>query len=58
MQFVNPKETRWSRLEEVARKNRFRLILDSSRSIFKVVNDTREGKLDKESVFRFLKSKK
>lgn len=58
MQFVDPKEARFSRLEEVARRNRFRFIFDTPKAWFKIVNDAREGKLDIESVLRFLKAKK
>lgn len=56
MQFVEPNEARFSRLEAVARYNRFRFILDSPKALFKIVNDVRAGKLDKESVLRFLKA--
>ena len=58
MNFAKSKEIRWSRLEESARRNRFRFILNNSRAWFKIVDDAREGKLDKESVLRFLKIKK
>ena len=58
MNFAKSKEIRWSRLEEAARHNRSRFIFNTPRAWFKLVNDAREGKLDKESVLRFLKIKK
>ncbi len=58
MNFAESKEIKWSRLEETARRNRFRFIFNSPPTWFKIMNDAREGKLDKESVLKFLKIKK
>ena len=58
MNFAESKEIRWSRLEAAARRNRFRFIFNTPRAWFKIVNEAREGRLDKESVLKFMKIKK
>jgi len=58
MNFAKSKEIRWPRLEAAARRNRFRFIFNTPHPWFKIVNEAREGRLDKESVLRFLKIKK